>query len=91
MWSRCGTHDQKEAPHTMTTNTLLPVEPELIDDSLEVIGEWLEEIVHHIYERSLDAETETSYQEARERANDVFDRLSSLLSTHSDQENHHGN
>lgn len=74
----------------MSTNTPLPIDRELILDSLDVVGEWLEEIVHHIYERSLDAETEASYQEARERANDVFDRLSSLLGRHPNQEKNHG-
>ena len=75
----------------MAIYTPLPIKRELIEDTLGVVGEWLEEVVHHIYERSLDAETEASYQEARERANDVFDRLSSLLSTYPNQEENYGN
>ncbi|MBN1427601.1 MAG: hypothetical protein JXB07_04395 [Anaerolineae bacterium] len=53
------------------------VDKELLHDALQVLGEWLDEIAYQIDERgALDAEATAEWQASRQRANDVFERLS---------------
>lgn len=64
----------------MNASNPVTVDRDLLQNSLSVIGEWLEEIDYQIYDRGmLDAEAEAEWQASRRRADDVFDRLSSVV------------